>query len=155
MKRGYTREEFIKKLQKIAQLNPFAYIGTDVIVGYLDENDEETPISKMHIFRFSKREHTAAYYMAKRLNEPTPQEKQKRAKALASLNEKKQAVFMQKHVNNTFEALFLEQRDGDIQDAVLQNQVPIKIKTGKDLRGSIQNIKVIEYKNKYLFGTIV
>jgi tRNA A37 methylthiotransferase MiaB len=62
---------------------------------------------------------------------------------------------MQKHVNNTFEALFLEQRDGDIQDAVLQNQVPIKIKTGKDLRGSIQNIKVIEYKNKYLFGTIV
>jgi hypothetical protein len=33
--------------------------------------------------------------------------------------------------------------------------VPIKIKTGKDLRGSIQNIKVIEYKNKYLFGTIV
>lgn len=165
MKRGYTREEFIEKLQKIDQLNPFAYIGTDVIVGYLEETDadfedtydflEKTPISKMHIFRFSKREHTAAYYMAKRLTEPTPQDKQKRAKALALLNEKKQAAFLGKHVGNTFEALFLEQRDGEIQDALLQNQVPIKIKTEKDMRGSIQTIKVIEYKNKHLFGTIV
>lgn len=164
MKRGYTREEFMEKLQRLSTLNPFAYIGTDVIVGFLEETEkdfddtydflEKTPISKFHVFRFSQREHTAAHYLARKLQEPTPAEKQKRAQALISLGKKKYQQFLQKHIGKTFEALLLEQRSGEYQHALLQNQVPIFIKTAKDLRGSIQNIRVGEYKDNELIGTV-
>ena len=77
MKRSYTREEIMEKLQSIKRLNKFALIATDVIVGFLDETDkdfqdtydflEKSPISKFHIFRFSNRDNTAAHYMKKNL----------------------------------------------------------------------------------------
>lgn len=165
MKRGYTREEFMDKLQRISNLNPYAFIGTDVIVGYLEETDadfddtytflEQTPISKFHVFRFSKRQHTAAYHMAKRLKEPTPQEKQKRAQALITLGKKKYQQFLQKHINQTFPALFLEEREGEYQQALLSNQLPILVSTDKDLRGTIHQVKVIESKNNSLIGKVI
>jgi threonylcarbamoyladenosine tRNA methylthiotransferase MtaB len=92
MKRDYTREEIKLKLKKIQKINPMALIATDIIVGFLDETDhdfqetyeflEKSPIFKFHVFRFSKRAETAAYYMAKRLKEPTDIQKKQRAKAL-------------------------------------------------------------------------
>jgi threonylcarbamoyladenosine tRNA methylthiotransferase MtaB len=164
MKRGYTRAEFMEKLQKIADINPFAFIGTDVIVGFLDENEkdftdtyeflEKTPISKFHIFRFSKRQHTAAYYLSKRLPEPTPQEKQKRAKALADLNTKKYQQFLDKHVNNTFTTLFLEKREESLQHGLLDNQIPVLVETEKDLTGEIKPVTILRCKNGQLFGKI-
>ena len=78
MRRGYTREEFVEKLTEIKNIYPDAFIGTDVIVGFLEETDQDfddtynflkdSPISKFHVFRFSPREKTAAYFMKKRMN---------------------------------------------------------------------------------------
>ena len=99
MKRGYTANEMMEKLYALAKINPFMLIGADIIVGFLEETDkdfaetyqflEKSPINKFHIFRFSKRERTAAYFMSKRFKEPSPTEKEKRAKALAELGRKK------------------------------------------------------------------
>lgn len=165
MKRGYTREEFIEKLHKIHQMDPLAYIGTDVIVGFLEETDkdfedtytflEQTPISKFHVFRFSQRNHTAAFYMSKRLNEPTVAEKSKRAKALAELGKKKYELFLQQHTEKNFSCLFLEKRDDDMQHGLLSNQIPVKIKTDKNFAGEIKSVRIINYKNGELFGKIV
>lgn len=164
MKRQYTREEFLEKLDILAKIKPHVFIGTDVIVGYLDETDkdfedtydflERTPISKMHIFRFSQRQHTAAFYMAKRLKEPTPQEKQKRAKALADLNTKKYGKFLQTHVGHTFETLLLEKREGDLQHGLLHNQIPVKVKSDKNRVGELHNVKIFDLQNGELFGKI-
>lgn len=165
MKRNYTREEFVEKLDRLARLNPFAFIGTDVIVGFLEETDkdfddtytflEQTPISKFHVFRYSERQHTAASYMGKRLNEPTPEEKKKRAHALAELGKKKYAAFVEKHVGHTFEALLLERREGNWQHALLENQIPVLVKTEKDLVGELKDVKVVENKEGNLLGIFV
>lgn len=162
MKRGYTREEFIDRLGRLEKLEPMAFIGTDVIVGYLEETDadfedtyrflESSPISKMHIFRFSQRRSTAAYYMAKRLSEPTPAQKSARAKALADLNKRKYEQFQQKHVGKSFTALILEKREGEYQHALLDNQMPALVKTDSDRASEIVAVTVNDLKKGQLLA---
>ena len=165
MKRNYTREEFVEKLHRLEQMNPFAFIGTDVIVGFLEETDrdfqdtydfmEKTPINKFHVFRYSVRQHTASSYMGKRLTEPTPEEKKKRAQALGDLGRMKYGRFLEKHVGNTFEALLLVRREGNWQHALLENQIPVKVKTDKDLVGEIRNVKVESIKSGNLLANVI
>ena len=165
MKREYTREEMMEKLMSIKRLNDYAFIGTDVIVGFLDESEkdfedtykflEEASISKFHIFRFSKRQNTAAYYLSKRLTEAPENIKRERAKKLAELGVKKYQLFLQKHLNKTFTALFLKSRMSGFQEVLLSNQIPALIKTDKNYVSQIKNVKITEYKNGRLFGKFV
>jgi threonylcarbamoyladenosine tRNA methylthiotransferase MtaB len=165
MKRGYTRDEMMDKLIAIKRINDFAFIGTDVIVGFLDETEkdfEETysfldkaPINKFHIFRFSKRQNTAAYYLSKRLYEAPNHVKQARAKKLTELGAKKYQQFLQRHINTTFDGMFLKYKTDSYQKVLLSNQVPVYIKTSKLHCSEIKKIKITEYKNGELFGKIV
>lgn len=95
MNRGYTKEEILTTLKKIKSINPDAFIGTDIIVGFPGETEKEfnetyeflknAPIDKIHVFRFSARPGTAAEKLRNIYGEPTPQEKQERAKRLREL----------------------------------------------------------------------
>lgn len=164
MKRGYTREEFVEKLQMLKKINQFAFIGTDIIVGFLEESDKDfedtyqflkdSPISKFHVFRFSPREKTAAYFMRKRMHEPSPAQKEKRAKALSELSKKKYELFLRKHIGRTFSALVLEKRERDFQHVLLDNQIPALIKSIKDRRGKIVNVKIKDLNALLLYGEL-
>lgn len=165
MKRDYKREEFIEKLDILTKIKPFTFIGTDVIVGFLEEEDSDfqdtynflknSPVSKFHVFRFSQRSHTAAFYMAKRLREPSPEKKHARAKALIDLSKQKYDRFIKTHIGHSFEALFLEKREGDYHHVTLSNQIPAVIKSEKYFTGEIKKVQIDGYKNDRLFGTIV
>lgn len=165
MKRGYTREEFLEKLDILAKIEPFTFIGTDVIAGFLEETDkdfqdtynfmEQTPISKFHVFRYSKREHTAAFYLGKRLQEPTPLQKATRSRALADLGKRKYEQFLSSHVGHTFSTLILEKRLHNLQSGLLSNQIPVQVISDIDRTGELKNVKILEYKNEALFGKIV
>lgn len=165
MKRNYTREEFTEKLNILHQINPFAYIGTDVIVGYLEESDddfrdtysflESTPISKFHVFRYSERQHTAASYMKKRLREPSAAEKKARAAALTQLSLKKYYTFLQKQIDRTSAALVLEKKTNNFQQALLHNQIPVSLKSNILEPGSIVSVRVTTLQNSQLFAEVV
>lgn len=165
MKRDYTREEIMSKLMEIKRLNSMAQIATDIIVGFLEETDrdfqdtydflERSPISKFHVFRFSQRKDTAAFYMAKRLIEPTYEQKKKRSKALIELGQKKYFSFRQQHVDKNFSGLFLDEKIGDFRKCLLNNQVQAFIKTNKSLPGEIKTVKIIEVKKDSLIGRLI
>lgn len=164
MKRGYRREEFVEKLNRISKINPNAFIATDVIVGFLEETDsdfqdtynflKESPISKFHVFRFSKRSKTAADYMAKRLKEPSSKEKNERSKALINLGKEKYEKFQISQVGRYSTALFLEKDIDGYREALLDNQLPIYIKTERNIASEIKRVKIIEFKKGQLFGKI-
>lgn len=165
MKRRYTREEFEEKMNKLKSINPTAFIATDVIVGFLDETDsdfedtynflEQSPISKFHIFRYSPREKTAAYYMRKNHKEPEEAVKMKRAKILAELGKKKYWQFLKKHIEYRGNALFLVRRRNGYQEVLLNNQVPAWIKTDKDRAAAIEDVRIRSFKEGQLFGTLL
>ena len=99
MNRGYTKEEILKKLQKIKKINPNAFIGTDIIVGFPGETDKKfqetyeflktAPIDKIHVFRYSPRPGPAA---EKFPNEPTPAEKRERSRELIEMEKQNKNI---------------------------------------------------------------
>ena len=78
MNRKYTCEEFKNKLNKIRRLIPEIALTTDVIVGFPGETEEEfnetrqfiidCDFNMLHVFPFSAREGTAAYFMKGQLD---------------------------------------------------------------------------------------
>jgi len=70
MKRGYTKENFINRCNKIRTLCPQATISTDIIVGFPNESDEdfedtmsvleEVRFEQLFSFKYSPRPHTEA-----------------------------------------------------------------------------------------------
>lgn len=165
MERDYTKEEFLDKLDSLIKINPLVFLGTDIIVGFPGETDsdfEETynflkdsPISKFHIFRFSKREHTAAYFMSKKMKEPSETEKKKRSGALYSLGKEKYQRFLDKHVGKKFPAMFLKKKVESHQEALLDNQIPVLIPCSKIPAGEIKNVIVEKSPEGKLFGKVI
>lgn len=103
MKREYTTKEYLSKIKTIKKINPQAFIATDVIVGFPGETEDDfivtykflkkAPIDKFHIFRYSNRLNTAAYYMFKQHKEPSDEVKKQRSKILRDLSDEKYARF--------------------------------------------------------------
>ncbi len=165
MKRGYKTNEMMEKLNQIKKINPLSFIGTDVIVGFLEETDkdfEETyeflkkaPIDKFHVFRFSKRTRTQAYFMAKKLKEPDEKTKEKRSKALIDLGKKKYQQFLEKNLNRESAVLILNKKIGQYYEGLLDNQLPILISDKKNIKsGEIYKVRVKELKKERLVGNI-
>lgn len=170
MKRGYTREEFVEKLNKLAKINPLATIATDIIVGFFEENNsdfvdtynflKDSPIVKFHVFRYSKRDNTAGFYMVKQLKESSPKEKAERSKALIDLGKRKYEDFLQKNVGRESTVLLLEKVQNGYQEGLLDNQLLIWIAvrpSASPLRcgSGLPFVKITEFKNGKLFGRIV
>lgn len=165
MKRDYVREDILEKLNQIHKINPSALIATDIIVGYLDESDmdfqdtysflEKSPINKFHVFRFSVRQNTAAYYERKRLKEPSAIVKMKRSKALSNLSAKKYQKFLARLVGTTSQALFIGEVKEGFQKAILNNQILTWIKTDVSLRGKMKRVKITGLSKNILKGRII
>jgi threonylcarbamoyladenosine tRNA methylthiotransferase MtaB len=68
MRRGYTPENFMRRIEHVRKVCPEVHIGTDVIVGFPAEGDAEfketldfcraAEFANIHIFPFSKRRNT-------------------------------------------------------------------------------------------------
>lgn len=78
MKRGYTKENFLNRCEKIRTLCPEATISTDVIVGFPGESDsdfehtmdvlEQVRFEQMFSFKYSPRPHTEAAEFANQID---------------------------------------------------------------------------------------
>jgi len=163
MKRGYKTEEILEKLYALQKINFLSLLATDVIVGFLGETEKEfeetyqflekSPLVKFHIFRFSKRKNTAAFYMAKNLKEPTEEEKKKRAKTLGKLSAKKYHQFLEKNLGRLSSALILNKQKNGFFEALLDNQLPVLVEKKKNIgSGEVIKVKVERIKNGQLVG---
>lgn len=163
MKREYKIEEISEKLHALKKINPLAFLATDIIVGFLGETDiefektyqflEQSPISRFHVFRFSKRKNTAAYFMAKNIKEPTEKEKKLRSQSLRALSQKKYLKFLEENLERKTTALILNKKEKDYFHGLLDNQLHTLIKANKNFSpGEIINVKTTEIKNSTLLS---
>lgn len=113
MRRRYKRELYAERVELIKSLIPHCAIGVDVIVGFPSESDthfKETfdflhslPVSYLHVFTYSERDHTKAL-------EITPvvpmHERHERNKALRNLSYMKMQYFTSQHQGQQRKVLF-------------------------------------------------
>jgi threonylcarbamoyladenosine tRNA methylthiotransferase MtaB len=94
MARRTSRSEFSELVAEVRRAVPDVAISSDILVGFPGETDEEfeqsialveeLAFSRLHIFRYSRREGTPAAQMAQDVPGPVAQERSRRMHALAA-----------------------------------------------------------------------
>ncbi|HCE58984.1 MAG TPA: tRNA (N(6)-L-threonylcarbamoyladenosine(37)-C(2))-methylthiotransferase MtaB [Prolixibacteraceae bacterium] len=142
MKRKYSTELFARRVQRIREIVPHAFIGVDVIAGTNGETEalfEESynfinslEISQLHAFTYSERSGTQALKIPWKV---VPAERKSRTQRYLNLSEKKLRAFYEKHLGTTQTVLFEAQSDSETMTGFTENY--IKVET--DFRGGFDN----------------
>jgi threonylcarbamoyladenosine tRNA methylthiotransferase MtaB len=114
MRRPYRAQEFVDKVGELASKVAGLALGTDVIVGFPTEREEDfqatyqvlkaLPLSYVHVFPFSARPGTEASAMVPKV---APEEVKERVAALRTLAQVKREAFLGAQVGQVLEAVVL------------------------------------------------
>ncbi|MCI5773314.1 MAG: tRNA (N(6)-L-threonylcarbamoyladenosine(37)-C(2))-methylthiotransferase MtaB [Erysipelotrichaceae bacterium] len=118
MNRPYTCAEFLQRINEIRENIPFISISTDLIVGFVNESEEEfahtyeflkqCQFSFIHVFPYAMKKGTKASFMSGHLDNAT---KKLRSNQCLELSHDLNYVFMSKFINQEVEVL-VEGYDG-------------------------------------------
>ena len=151
MRRRYTKELYVDRVNKIKEVMPDACIGVDVIVGFPGETDEhflktynllnELNISYLHVFTYSERDHTVA---AKMENVVPQNVRSKRSKMLRGLSVKKRRAFYESQIGALRTVLFEgENKEGYIY-GFTENYVKVKTTWNPELINTLHQVQLIK-----------
>lgn len=113
MNRGYTREWYLDKIDRIRKFIPDCGISTDIITGFCDETEadhkqtlslmEEVKFDFAYMFMYSERPGTPA---ERKLNDNVPEDiKKQRLQEVIELQQKHSAYHTQKYIGKVCEVL--------------------------------------------------
>ena len=112
MHRHYDTKAFLEKLSAIRSIRPEIAITTDIIVGFPSETEEdfaktldfckEAKFAEIHVFPFSPRPNTPAYYM----KDLSPQIKKERVKRLMDLSKSLRKEYESQFYGRSMPVLF-------------------------------------------------
>lgn len=158
MKRKYDVEKYIETVKKAKSAIGHLTVGSDVIVGFPGETEEdfqqtintikEAGTDFLHVFPYSDRKGTKASEMEGKL---TTAEKEKRSKILRNMGEQILNETYNKSINKTFTVLTEKNNKGHSE-----NYLPINIASQKPVEiNEFKRVVVTEYKDKKLFGILL
>jgi threonylcarbamoyladenosine tRNA methylthiotransferase MtaB len=134
MRRPYTIEYYASLVDDIRARIPNASIGSDIIVGFPGETDEDfeqlasylerSPLTHVHVFPYSDRPGTPASAMAGKVNGVIVRERGRRIREIA---QRLTRDFRESQIGTTHRALTLD--DGTL--AVTGNYVKVRIPPGR------------------------
>lgn len=161
MHRIYTLEEYMEKVHTFREILPSVKLGTDIIVGFPSETEEEFQMtydimeeinySVAFIFAFSARKGTPAM----RFKDDVPEEvKQDRLRRLMELHQRQAAEERSKLVGDKIEVLF-EKRNKNGQLKGRTRCWKKVIADGPDsLIGELANVDVHSFNHQTLIGSV-
>jgi tRNA-2-methylthio-N6-dimethylallyladenosine synthase len=161
MNRGYTREWYMGRIDKIKAVMPDCSISADIIAGFCSETDEEhkDTLSMMeyvkydfaYMFKYSERPNTAA---AKRFEDDVSEvEKSRRLSEIVALQREHSLEANQGYVGKTFEVLIekiSKKNDQELAGKTSQNTVVVFPKEEYEI-GQYVTVKV----NSCTGGTLI
>ena len=119
MRRKYTREDLLGFVEKAAREVQDLCIGTDIMVGFPGERQEDFeqtcdlfergPFSYAHVFKYSERDGTAA---ARYIEKVEDEEKSRRSAWIRRLSASKLTRFHERFRGRSMPVLFEQQLDG-------------------------------------------
>lgn len=150
MRRGYTPENFMRRIDTVRKITPEIHIGTDVIVGFPSEGEPEftetldfcrrADFANIHIFPFSKRRNTPIVNLLEAREQKTSKAPYKeingagireRAARLAELKNQMAAAYTRRMAGKEFWAI-AEKTDAGAVSFLTENY----------LRGTVENAQL-------------
>jgi len=134
MFRPYKTSRFASIVQEIRQRIPDAAIGTDVIVGFPGESEEDhrqtvefinrMPFTYLHVFPYSDRSGTAASEMAEKVDSRTIK---RRGEELREISEEKNRAFRRRFLGQSLSVLTLSEKKEGMRTALSGNYLKAKL----------------------------
>ena len=149
MRRPYTTKNFAELTARLVAEVPDISIGTDLIVGFPGETDEnfaETiefvknqPFSKIHVFPFSAREGTVAATLPNQVDAKTKKIRVNRALEISATKER---TFAEKLIGKTVE-IIAETETAGLVDGLTRNYVRVFVPASPEIiSGEIVSVQV-------------
>ena len=164
MRRRYSVEYYSDLIEKLAINIPKISIGSDIIVGFPGEtqeqfedtykNLEKLPISYIHVFSYSKRKGTPAGLMENQIPEEI---KKERNKKLTELAKKKNLDFRKSFIGKNLEMLVELTRDkkSGLLKGVTDNFIPVLVEGPDEFKNKIMKVRIKEIKDDKTFGEFI
>ncbi len=119
MRRKYSTDDYRQLIEKVISKIPGINIGTDVMVGFPEENEtafkntlnlvEEMPFGYLHVFPYSSRPGTES---AKLLDTVNIEKKKERVRILREIADKKKRLFRERFNQSVLEVLVEKNQNG-------------------------------------------
>ncbi len=159
MNRNYTTKEYVKVLNSVTKKISNIAIGTDIIVGFPGEGENEflnslnliesIPFSYIHIFPFSPRPGTIASKMKCSIS---PATKKERFNILKDLNIKKKKLYLKSQINKILDIVVEEQPTEQTSVGTSSNYLKVRLNSNKYLPKSLINVRINGVENDMLTG---
>lgn len=160
MHRIYTVEQYLEKVALLREIVPDVSLGTDIIVGFPTETEEEFEetykrfkeigYSVAFIFAYSARKGTPAF----RWKDDIPEEeKDRRLQRLLALHEEMAAEERQKMLGSCLEVL-VEKKEGALLKGRDRCWRRVVFSGEENLIGTLQNVKITGFSHQTLIGKL-
>lgn len=150
MKRKYSTGLFARRIQRIRELIPHAFIGVDVIAGTNGETDKHFQesydfinsfdISQLHAFTYSERSGTQALKIPWKVD---IEERKHRTQRYINLSEKKLRAFYEKHLGTKHTVLFEKPlKSGEVMSGFTDNYIRVETPYKEELVNELRDVKL-------------
>lgn len=161
MKRGYSKEWFLNRAQKLRELVPDVSISTDIIVAFPGESDEDfedtmdvlnqVRFEQLFSFKYSPRPLTEAEKMEEVDSEVGSDRLDRLQARHDEILDEMKAINLGKVVEVYFEEL---RSDGFVAGRS-DNNLSIKVKGSEEWLGKIAKVKIIDVSRNVQYGEII
>jgi threonylcarbamoyladenosine tRNA methylthiotransferase MtaB len=145
MARPYNAGYYLEKVRLVRKFFPEIALTSDVMVGFPgeDESDfertmdivKEAGFSKVHVFKFSGREHTPAFRMAGQVGEEI---KSRRSEIMRELGDKLRKMYIKNNMGRTLEVICEKIGEDVMVSGTSGNYIKVYFKTGRAEFGNLE-----------------
>lgn len=161
MKRGYSKEWFLNRAQKLRELVPDVSISTDIIVAFPGESDEDfedtmdvlnqVRFEQLFSFKYSPRPLTEA----EKMQEVDSEVGSDRLDRLQARHDEILDEMKSINLGKVLEVYFEELRSDGYVAGRSDNNLSIKVKGSEEWLGKIAKVKIIDVSRNVQYGEII
>lgn len=165
MNRFYKTDFYLSLIDKINETFDLPFLGSDIIVGFAGETEEDFEITKnnlqksgltqIHTFPYSIRKGTIGENLPNQVEENV---KTSRANLVKAISKNKYNKFVEKNIGKTQEIIIEKHRDkhtGNLK-GLTRNYLSVQVVSGEEnLYNTIQNVKITKVENGLIFAEIL
>lgn len=164
MKRRYSRDEYMDRINTLRRYIPDVTLTTDIMVGFPSETDQDFEDScefvqtvgfdKLHIFPYSDRTGTAASKMSEKIR---PEIVKERKKVLADIDRKMNTKWLEAGVGKTKQVLIENTKESDqLIHGTSKDYYKVIIKDSVHRKNDLIDVLIesVDYEKQALVGTV-
>jgi threonylcarbamoyladenosine tRNA methylthiotransferase MtaB len=163
MRRKYTMAEFADFIMMVQHTIPGIGLGTDVMVGYPGEGEQEfintkklladLPVSYYHVFTYSDRQGTGSYKLQPKIPRPV---KKLRTRIMIEQGQRKKYTFYERHLGTTVPVLFEQQIENGNWVGYTSNYMNVEVTSRSlNLHNKLLPVKLVGLTQRSILGELL